>query len=167
MIYVKNRLITGLISKTIKKVLTAVYKVLSLFNLQIPLAIAVFGAILFITGALENESLKAIIIVALVLSTVGALLTTLNKVFGSKKPKTKKSTGIQIIQQQPQSEPQQEQQEVVQTTQATQTIYPKYFTVKQNRNYIMGEFADRYELYLKTDRGLKLVRTDYKNQRTI
>lgn len=166
MIYVKNRLITGLISKTIKKVLTAVYKVLSLFNLQIPLAVAVLGAILFITGALENESLKAIIVVALVLSTIGALLTTLNKVFGEKRPKAKKSTGVQIVQQPEQEQSKPEQQEVAQNTQ-TQTTYPKYFTVRQNRNYIMGEFADRYELYLKTDKGLKLVRTDYKNQRTI
>ena len=60
MIYTKNRLITGLISKIIKKVFSAVYKVLSLFNLQIPLAVAVLGTILFITGALENQSLKAL-----------------------------------------------------------------------------------------------------------
>lgn len=163
MIYAKNRLITGLISKIIKKVLGAVYKVLSLFNLQIPLAVAVLGAILFVTGALENQSLKAIVVVALVLSTIGSLLATLNKVFGQSKPKPKKSVGVQIVQEQ-----QEQQVEKEQTPASTPQInYPIYFRVKQNNNYIMGEFADRYELYLKTDKGLKLVRTDYKIQRTI
>ena len=70
---------------------------------------------------------------------------------------------MQIIQEQPVTQAQpvvQAQPNVVE-----QNPYPKYFSVKQNKNYVMGEFADRYELYLKTDKGLKLVRTDYKNQR--
>ena len=41
---------------------------------------------------------------------------------------------------------------------------PVYFTVKQNPNYLMAEFDDRFELYLKTKNGLQKVRVDYKNQ---
>ena len=41
---------------------------------------------------------------------------------------------------------------------------PKYFKVKQNPNYIMAEYMDRYELLVKTESGLKLVRTDYKER---
>ncbi len=37
-----------------------------------------------------------------------------------------------------------------------------YFRVKQNPNYLMAEYTDRYELFVKTDGGLKKVRTDYK-----
>lgn len=41
-------------------------------------------------------------------------------------------------------------------------LYPKYYAVKQNRNYVMAEYEDRYELFVKYNGGLKRVRTDYK-----
>ncbi len=46
---------------------------------------------------------------------------------------------------------------------APTNVYPKYFAVKQNNDYIMAEYEDRYELYLKDRYGLTKVRTDYKN----
>ena len=42
------------------------------------------------------------------------------------------------------------------------SVYPIYFTVKQDPRYIFAEYQDRYELYLKTDNGLQYVRTDNK-----
>ena len=39
---------------------------------------------------------------------------------------------------------------------------PTYFRVKQSPDYVMAEYSDRYELYKKSEVGLKHVRTDYK-----
>lgn len=47
-------------------------------------------------------------------------------------------------------------------TTAGSVLYPKYYAVKQNRNYVMAEYEDRYELFVKCNGGLKRVRTDYK-----
>ncbi len=37
-----------------------------------------------------------------------------------------------------------------------------YYEVKQDNRYMFAEYPDRYELFLKTDSGLKYVKTDYK-----
>ena len=37
-----------------------------------------------------------------------------------------------------------------------------YYEVKQDNRYMFAEYPDRYELFLKTDNGLKYVKTDYK-----
>ncbi len=42
------------------------------------------------------------------------------------------------------------------------SVYPIYFTVKQDPRYVFAEYEDRYELYLKTESGLKYVKTDSK-----
>ena len=39
---------------------------------------------------------------------------------------------------------------------------PVYYAVKNQPNYIMAEYSDRYELFLKTKKGLLRVRVDYK-----
>ncbi len=41
--------------------------------------------------------------------------------------------------------------------------YPIYFAVKQDDRYVFAEYEDRYELFLKTESGLKYVRTDKKD----
>ena len=38
----------------------------------------------------------------------------------------------------------------------------KYYEVKQDSRYVFAEYDDRYELFLKTNDGLKYVKTDYK-----
>ena len=43
---------------------------------------------------------------------------------------------------------------------------PKYFRVAQNPKYVMTEYSDRVELFYESPRGLKYVRTDYKNSQT-
>ena len=42
--------------------------------------------------------------------------------------------------------------------------YPVYYKAAQNENYIFAEYDDRYELFLKTDGGLKYVKTDFKDK---
>lgn len=42
--------------------------------------------------------------------------------------------------------------------------YPVYYKAAQNENYVFAEYEDRYELFLKTDGGLKYVKTDFKDR---
>lgn len=42
-------------------------------------------------------------------------------------------------------------------------IKPRIYGVKQNPDYIMHEYPDRYELYKKNNNGKEYIRTDYKN----
>ncbi len=145
----------SLISKIIKTVLNAVYKVLSLFNLQLPLFILVLGTILFFTGAMENQVLFDVFKISFAVSLVLSIIVTIRKIFGldKKKNRRKSNANVQVT---PQPDP---------VITAQQPVYPKYYAVKQNSDYVMGEFEDRYELYKKTPEGLVLVRTDYKNLR--
>ncbi len=46
--------------------------------------------------------------------------------------------------------------------QMPQSNFIGYFRVKQNPNYVMAEYTDRYELFVMSSDGLKKVRTDYK-----
>ena len=55
------------------------------------------------------------------------------------------------------------QAEVISQTQKNyQEEKPRYYKLKQNPDYVMAEYSDRYELFLITANGLKKVRTDYK-----
>ena len=73
-------------------------------------------------------------------------------VFGHKSPDTDSITSSQ--------EKSGEQQVVFQTVQAVET--PTYYRVKQNSEYVMAEYKDRYELYRIIDGQMKKIRTDYK-----
>lgn len=42
--------------------------------------------------------------------------------------------------------------------------YPVYYKAAQNENYVFAEYEDRYELFLRTDGGLKYVKTDFKDR---
>ena len=154
MIYAKNRLIIGFISKIIKTVFGLIYKVLKLFNLQLPLLILVASTILFFVGALENPTIFNVVKILFVITVVLSLVKTVSKVLGIDKKKIKKTkSGVQI------TNPTQ--------AQATEQkpAYPIYYAVKGSSDYVMGEFEDRFELYKKTPQGLMLVRVDYKERR--
>ena len=43
-----------------------------------------------------------------------------------------------------------------------QVSQPKYFRVKQNPNFVMAEYADRFELFKILDGQLVRIRIDYK-----
>ena len=47
-------------------------------------------------------------------------------------------------------------------TEVKQNSNIKYYEVKQDSRYVFAEYDDRYELFLKTNDGLKYVKTDYK-----
>lgn len=47
---------------------------------------------------------------------------------------------------------------------SVQKKYPVYYKAAQNENYVFAEYEDRYELFLKTDSGLKYLKTDYKDR---
>ena len=190
MIILGNRLIFGIIKKIIVTVLTFVYKVLSLFNLQVTALVLLVGLVLFVTGVLERSAAALIIFCfALVLSVLGAVWFTVKRLLGLSGGKKRK--GVEIIKSKgvktddiPPAAPAPERaqpayaeeyaprqvSETADTAQAapaasTESIpaYPRYFAVRQNKDYIMAEYADRYELYLKDRYGLKKIRIDYKN----
>ena len=147
-----------MISAIVKFIFKIIYAVIALFNLQLALFVLLVGALLYFTGTMSTYPvLSSIFQIALVLSAVYAIVTTLKKTLGLEK-KVKKSKGVQIVQQQKETKKQEQNQSV-----ATELEKPRYFTVKQNPNYVMAEFSDRYELYLKSKNGLEKVRTDYKD----
>ena len=190
MIILGNRLIFGIIKKIIVTVLTFVYKVLSLFNLQMTALVLLVGLVLFVTGVLERSAAALIIFCfALVLSVLGAVWFTVKRLLGLSGGKKRK--GVEIIKSKgvktddiPPAAPAPERaqpayaeedaprqvRETADTAQAAPAVstesipaYPRYFAVRQNKDYIMAEYADRYELYLKDRYGLKKIRIDYKN----
>ena len=192
MIILGNRLIFGIIKKIIVTVLTFVYKVLSLFNLQMTALVLLVGLVLFVTGVLERSAAALIIFCfALVLSVLGAVWFTVKRLLGLSGGKKRK--GVEIIKSKgvktddiPPAAPAPERAQPAyaeeyaprqvsetadtDTAQAapaasTESIpaYPRYFAVRQNKDYILAEYADRYELYLKERYGLKKIRIYYKN----
>lgn len=170
-------MIIGTIKKIIAGALKGVYKLLCVFNLQFALLVAVIGAILFLCGVFEGGGFALIVFVLVfICSIVLALVLTIRKILGLDKKKSTKSP-VEILNQAP-SQPQviQVVQQPVESSAvqydqqpAPTNVYippieekPKYFRVKQNPNYVMAEYSNRYELLQITSEGLKKIRTDYK-----
>lgn len=150
------------LKKTIHAIFSFAYKIINFFHLQFTLLVLLIGLVLYLTGLLErNLSLKIIYVVVLLFSVLSAVFLTIKKLFGVKKEKQEKN--VQIIKQETATKNENEtllnEQPV---SKETNSAYPKYYNVKQNGNYLMAEYEDRYELYLKTTQGLQKVRTDYK-----
>ncbi|MBQ8427100.1 MAG: hypothetical protein IJX16_05015 [Clostridia bacterium] len=170
MILFRNRLIFGLIWKTVKVFFTVIYSILSFFNLHFTLLVGLIGVVLYFTGALDNNRAVLIIFcIILILTIVYAVIASIKKLLGLDK-KVKRSKGVQIV---PETEENRRapdsadkiQQDFVEEQVATvQVETPKYFRVKQNPSYLMAEYSDRYELYKIENGALKKVRTDYKTQ---
>ena len=172
-------MIIGTIKKLITTVLKCVYKILSIFNLQFALLVAIVGVVLYFCGVFEGGGFALLIFcLSFICSVILAVFLTAKKILGVGK-KEREKTPVQILQQAPVvQQPQQvvvqaPPQQVVTQTVATQHVQPmqsvvepaeqpRYFRVKQNPNYVMAEYSDRYELYLITPQGLRKVRTDLK-----
>lgn len=137
------------------------YKLSSLFNLQPTLLVLLVGAVLYLTGLIDgNAAVKYIFQGALIISVIYAVTATVKKLLGLDK-KVKKSKGVQIvgnsdgqIKETPASEEY--------AAPVKQPEKPVYFRVKQNPQYVMAEYSDRYELFKITAGELKKIRTDYK-----
>ena len=160
MILYRSPLIFGIVRKIIKVFFTVIYKIFAFFNLQFTLLLALMGLVLYLTGIFNsNQAVLIVFYLLLVLSIIYAIVGTVKKLLGIQ-PRVKKSKGAQIINEQIETaEPKQAENT---NTEQVKKESPTYFTVKQNNNFIMAEYSDRYELFRKTEDGLKKVRTDYK-----
>ena len=169
MIFVKNRLVFGLISKVIKTVFKAIYKFLGFFNLHMTLLVGILGAILYFTGVLTSSpAILMTFYILLIVSVVIAIITSIRKLLGLNK-KVEKKKGIQIISTENADENKKEESLGLPETKPEEIIKPqeknrviRKFFAKSNPNGLVCEYVDRYVLYLKTDGGYKYIRTDDK-----
>ena len=170
MILVRNRLIIGAVVKTIKLVFKFLYKIIALLNLQLPLLVALVGLVMFLVGAFDGGGATLVVFglvfaVSVVLSVIGLI----KKLLGFGGEKVKKSKGMQIVEDTSVSPKTPEQnvggQAVVDNV-VNSPVYvepkPQYFRVKQNPNYVMAEYPDRYELFKLSGGNMIKIRTDYK-----
>ena len=164
MILFRNRLVFGIIKKLISSLLAAVYKIISLLNLQFTLLIALVGLVLYLTGVFENKVYLIIFYFAVILSIVFSIYGTIKKLLGLGK-KVEKKKNVQILDNKKDDETERakkiEQEEEIEENPKRET-YPKYFKVKQRENCIMAEFIDRYELFEKRNGEWVRIRTDKK-----
>lgn len=148
-----------MIKALIKGVFKLIYKLISLFNLQFTLFVVLIGTLLYFTGTLSNNQTVLLVFqAALIISVVYAILTTIKKLLGIGK-KVKKSKGMQIVE--PERKTKTEEEQTVSVEQPIEK--PRYYRVKQNPDYVMAEYSDKYELYRIGQNGLIKIRTDYKS----
>ncbi len=177
---VKNFLVFGIIKKIIKGLFKFIYLFIKLLNLQLALLVGLVGLILYFTGVLTPQSaVSTIFYILLIFSLFYAIIKTVQFIlFPSYRKKAKEKRSVQVvdksveeIEEDKNNEPPINKQtnnppinkETVVENQTKTQSGPVYYAVKQNPNYVMAEFSDRYELYQKTASGLVKVRTDYKN----
>ena len=158
------------IFKVIKAVFKFIYKILSVLNLQFALLVALLGIVLYITGVLSSNGVILLLYcLVFIASVVAAVIITVCKLLGISKEdnkKDKKKKKVEIVKDEQENKGQDSEQPLVSQpvmqVQSVSSPYPRYYNVKQNKNYVMAEYEDRYELYLRTQSGLSKVRTDYK-----
>lgn len=175
----RNRLVFGIIKRIIVTALKAVYVVIKLFSLQLTVLCGLVGVVLYFTGVFQKVPLALYIFyAALGLSVLIAITFTFRRVFGlSKKGKSKdgvRNEKIEDREEKPSKTKKEERQAEIDSSakneitdenlqdEPKQAVYPKYYNVKQNGDYVMAEYEDRYELFVKEKDGLRKVRTDYK-----
>lgn len=172
MILFKNRLILGLVWKTIKVFFTVIYSVLNFFNLHYTLLLGLIGMVLYFTGTLDkNRAVLIVYALLLVVSLVYAVIASVKKLLGLDK-KVKRSKGVQIVGKVDTPQPNVAVEPTVQNTNSPYTEQyqpqpapsevPRYFRVRQNPSYVMAEYSNKFELYKVQNGQLVKVRTDYK-----
>ena len=167
--------IFGLLKKLLVYIFKFLYLIIKFLNLQPAVLVGLVGLILYLTGKLEGGALATIFYILLVLALFYAIIKTIKSIlFPKSKNKQQNDRKVEVVETKdtknenvvpPTTQttvPPTTQNSVPPTTQTTSPKYPQYFLVKQNPNYIMAEFEDRYELYEKTDNGLVKIRTDQK-----
>ena len=148
-----------------KTVLTFVYNIFNALNLVPALFISLVGLVLYVTGTFESYPVVMIIFqLLLIVCAIYAIVATTRKLFGLDK-RVKKSKGMQIVSENSDGEKinkttSSDSKENADTVSSVEK--PKYYKLKQNPDYMMAEYQDRYELFLITNEGLKKIRTDYK-----
>ena len=148
-----------------KTILTFVYNIFNVLNLVPALFISLVGLVLYVTGTFNTYPVVALIFqLLLIAAVIYAIIATGRKLLGLDK-RVKKSKGMQIVSDNESAKDtvKEKKKEKDLPTETVQVVEkPKYFKLKQNPDYIMAEYQDRYELFLITDAGLKKIRTDYK-----
>lgn len=146
----------------LKSIFKFIYKILSLFNLQLTLFISLIGVVLYFTGIWDKNPIVVLIFkIALIFSLIFALFQTIKGLLGLNK-KIKKSKGVQIVDTDNSGEDDKKEEDIKTEPVTINAETPKYFRVKQNPNLVMAEFLDRYELYKIENGKLIRIRTDYK-----
>ncbi len=172
MILFRNRLIFGIIWKTVKVFFTVIYSILSFFNLHFTLLVGLVGVVLYFTGALEsNRAVMVVFALVLALTVVYAIVSSIRRLLGLDK-KVKRSKGVQIVPENSEEKTDAKAQPPVQNEPTMQPVTvtpmqvetPKYYRAKQNPSFIIAEYSDRYELFKVENGEMKKVRTDYKGQ---
>ncbi|MBQ8197103.1 MAG: hypothetical protein IJZ73_03490 [Clostridia bacterium] len=190
---IRTNLSLSSIRKGFRAVLKFIYKIIDFLNLQLPLLVALIGVVLYFTGTFEKvPTVLLIFYVVMCASIVFSIVATVRHLLGFDKKsrqKEKKEQQEKIANEnanvqdatdggEGSSAFAQESAPVEQlrvdsvgaeiipenVSVPAPSQVPVYFTVKQNPNYVMAEFSDRFELYLKTKKGLQKVRVDYKNK---
>ena len=163
----------------VKLVFKIIYKILSLFHLQLFLFVGLVGIILWATGVLDNYfAVRVIFLIVLFFSVAYALVMTVRSLLGLNKKKNKKFGAVEVVEggietpevkEQPKKEIAKAESEETGADMAKyfkeeKPQYPKYFAVKNRPDYVMAEYEDRYVLYLKTGGVMKMIRQDFKNK---
>ena len=140
------------------------YQIIALLNLQVPVLILLIGVVMFFTGVFENNAVVlTIFYVLLAISIVSSIVMTIKKILGIDS-RVKKSKGAHIIRTENQTyqDERNYQPQTAKVEEEYKKESPTYYKVKQNPNFVMAEYSDRYILYKRTEDGLKKIRTDYK-----
>ena len=149
-----------------KVIISLVYKILDFFSLVPAFFVTLLGVVLYFTGTFENNpTLTLIFQIILIVTIVHAIVATTKKLLGLDNRKVKKSKGMQIINNQTAQQSQEQTSQTIENNPQQIVVKeekPRYFKLKQNPDYVMAEYSDRYELFLITAKGLEKVRTDYK-----
>lgn len=169
------------VGKFFSDIASGIYFLISCVNLQYAILVLLVGLVLFITGVFTSTPIvETIFFIVLAITIFLAIFLTIKKLLNGKGKRQKKKDvgdvsdfGTESTAKQNQVEnenqnvvtlPITEQMEIARENGVTEkpVVYPIYFKVKQNNNYVMAEFEDRYELYYNSKKGLVRVRTDYK-----
>ncbi len=168
MILYKNRIFGG-VGKFFTTVFTFIYNVFAFLNLQITILLILTGIILYFVGVFQNSAVaEMIFFIALILSVFYAVVTTVRNLLFPKPKEEKKRLKPEIVKgekgKNDKGQPLAEEDLNGDNSSSIneQTEKPKFYKVKQNHDYLMAEYSDRFELFVKTPEGLKRVRTDYK-----
>ena len=155
MIFVPRFLVFGIIKKIVGGTFKVIYSILEFLHLQLTLLCVTLGVLLEIAFGivLKNDFTLKVFHIIIAVTLVYAVIRTVAKLLGLDKKKKKASTAeiVEVKQEEPALLPSEEEK-------------PVYYRVKQNPQYVMAEFSDRYELFLDTKDSLKYIRTDYKDR---
>ena len=153
-----------MIKNVFKTLARGIYAVINFLNLQFFLVVALLGLVFYFTGLLDKSRAVLVIFYALLIGAfVLGLTLTVRRLLGLGKNVNKKK-GVQIISETTESSLQKgaEEHKDREESKTEREDKPVYFSVKDNPAFVMAEYKDRYELYLKKNGELIKVREDKK-----